>query len=219
MNSNDDLSQECARILVVEDEAVIAMDIEARLEALGYLVVGVSSGGDKAIELAESSRPDLALMDINILGPMNGIQTATALRERFDLPSIFLTAYSDDETIRAASDSEALGYLIKPFSDREVRASIEFALYRHKAERQLAEYQERLSKKVDELEQALREVRELSALLPICAWCKKIRDEDGYWEEVSAYISERTRTKFTHGICESCEKKMMEEINETQSPD
>jgi DNA-binding response OmpR family regulator len=219
MTTDDELNENRAKILVVEDEAVIAMDIEARLEALGYVVVGVSARGDKAIELAESSRPDLALMDINILGPMNGIQTARELRERFDLPSIFLTAYSDDETIKAASGSEALGYLIKPFADREVRASVEFALYRHKAERQLAEYREKLRKKVIELEQALREVRELSALLPICAWCKKIRDEDGYWEEVSAYISERTRTKFTHGICESCEKKMIEEINKTQSPD
>jgi CheY-like chemotaxis protein len=201
------------RILVVEDEAVIAMDIEERLQALGYEVVGTAPRFERAVDLAGSKQPHLALMDINIQGDKDGIETARSLREQFDIPSVFLTAYSDDETIGRALGSNPQGYLVKPFVDREILAAIELALYKHRTERELASYRQQLEEKVEELEKALREVRELKALLPICAWCKNIRNEQGYWQEVSAYISEHTKTKFTHGLCDECQRKMFEEEN------
>jgi CheY-like chemotaxis protein len=196
-------------ILIVEDEAVIAMDLEMRLQKLGYRVAGVTAHGDRALEIAGRLHPDLVLMDVNILGGRDGVTIATEIRERFDIPSIFLTAYSDDETIARATDSNPLGYLIKPIAERELKAAIEISLYKHRLDTLLAGKNRELAAKVEELEAALAQVRELSALLPICAWCKNIRNEKGYWEEVSAYISKHTNTTFTHGICEECQKKMM----------
>jgi two-component system, response regulator PdtaR len=178
---------------------------------MGYGIVGVASRADRAIELARQHHPDLALMDVHIQGDQDGTETARMLRDEFNVPSVFLTAYSDDQTIKSALASNPLGYLVKPFVDRELRAAVELALYKNRTDRQLAAYREQLETKVKELEVALGQVRELSALLPICAWCKSIRNEDGYWEEVSSYISSHTNTSFTHGLCEDCQQKMMRE--------
>ena len=199
------------KILVVEDEAVIAMDIEDRLERMGYEVVGNATNGEQAIKLAERHRPDLALMDIHIRGDRDGIEVAAIVAERFDIPCVFLTAYSDEATIQRAIRTQANGYLLKPFQDREMRATIELALTKHNTSRQLAEYRTALEEKVAELEQALKDVRQLKELLPICAWCKDVRREDGYWEEVTRYISSNSNTRFTHGICTSCLDKVRTE--------
>jgi DNA-binding response OmpR family regulator len=196
-------------MLIVEDEAVIAMDLEIRVQKLGYRVAGVTAHGDRALEMAGQLHPDLVLMDVNILGDRDGVTIATEIRERYDIPSIFLTAYSDDETIARATDSNPLGYLIKPIAERELKAAIEISLYKHRLDKLLAGKNRELAAKIEELEAALAQVRELSALLPICAWCKNIRNEKGYWEEVSDYISTHTNTMFTHGICEECQQKMM----------
>lgn len=219
MSDTDQTEAKPVSILIVEDEAVIAMDLEQRLGSMGYHVVGVASRAEKAIELAGQHRPDLALMDVHIQGDKDGTVTARALREKFDIPSIFLTAYSDDQTIKNALASNPLGYLIKPFVDRELRAAIELAVYKSRTDRQLAAYRGQLEAKVKELEEALGKVRELSALLPICAWCKSIRNEEGYWEEVSSYISTHTNTEFTHGLCEDCQQKMLKDAGVGSSGD
>ncbi len=215
MNGSKSTSQDAVTILIVEDEAVIAMDLEQRLASMGYVIVGVASRADRAVELARQHHPDLALMDVHIQGDKDGTETARLLRDELDVPSIFLTAYSDDQTIQNALVSNPLGYLVKPFVDRELRAAVELALYKDKTDRQLAAYREQLEAKVKELEAALGQVRELSTLLPICAWCKSIRNEDGYWEEVSSYISAHTNTAFTHGLCEVCQQKMLKDAGMT----
>lgn len=203
-----------ARILIVEDEAVIAMDLEVRVKNLGYHVVGVAAHADRALVLARTMHPDLALMDVHIFGERDGVEVATVMREEMNIPSVFLTAYSDDETILRAAESSPLAYLIKPIAERELRAAIEISLYKRNMERLLEESHRQLEEKVKELQDALNQVRELSALLPICAWCKKIRDEKGYWEEVSQYIAKHTNTRFTHGICDECQRKINAEADE-----
>ena len=150
-------------------------------------------------------------MDIHIRGDRDGIEVAAIVAERFDIPCVFLTAYSDEATIQRAIRTQANGYLLKPFQDREMRATIELALTKHNTSRQLAEYRTALEEKVAELEQALKDVRQLKELLPICAWCKDVRREDGYWEEVTRYISSNSNTRFTHGICTSCLDKVRTE--------
>jgi CheY-like chemotaxis protein len=95
-----------AKILIVEDEFVVADDIEARLLDLGYAVAGKANSGAEAIELAESHSPDLVLMDIHLRGPMDGITAATEIRQRFNLPVVFLTAYADDSTLDRAKEAE-----------------------------------------------------------------------------------------------------------------
>jgi PAS domain S-box-containing protein len=125
-------------ILVVEDEAIVAEDIRATLEGLGYSVARVASSADEAIRAASEDRPALALLDIRIQGGKDGIEAANRLRE-MGVPVVFLTSYSDDATLRRAKTVEPFGYLLKPFNERELRATIEVALYKHAIEERLAE--------------------------------------------------------------------------------
>ncbi|MFN9897205.1 MAG: response regulator, partial [bacterium] len=112
-------------VLVVEDEAVIAMEIESRLKVMGYRVVGCAASSQEALAIVARDRPDVILMDINIQGGRDGVEVANEMRRDHGIPSIFLTAYGDDATIRRAAESNPLSFLTKPFSDREVRAAIE----------------------------------------------------------------------------------------------
>jgi PAS domain S-box-containing protein len=123
-----------ARILVVEDESVVALDLKKRLGNLGYEVLAVAASGEQAIEDAAAHQPDLLLMDIKLRGELDGVEAARLIRERNDVPIIYLTSYTDRETIRRASGTQPYGYLIKPYSDRELHSSVEIALNKHQAE-------------------------------------------------------------------------------------
>jgi two-component system cell cycle sensor histidine kinase/response regulator CckA len=122
------------RILLVEDEAIIALDLRQRLQGLGYVVTGIAATGAEALELAEKTSPTLVFMDITIQGPMDGIETARALTRRMDVPIVFLTAHADTGTILRAKAARPYGYLVKPFEERELATTIETATYRHKTE-------------------------------------------------------------------------------------
>ncbi len=132
-----------ATILIVENDAIIALRLQKTLGGWGYQTTWAISG-EKAVELAQQFTHDLALMDIRLDGQIDGIQTAEQLRDRFSLPSIFLTAFMDDEVLKRARLAEPYGFLIKPVSDRELRSSIEMALYKHQIDQQLRESEERL---------------------------------------------------------------------------
>ncbi len=122
------------RILVVEDEGIVAKDLCRRLERGGYVVCGQADNAAEAIALATTGRPDLVLMDIILQGPEDGIQAAHAIRQQLDLPVVFLTAHSDSASVSRAQQSLPYGYLLKPFEPRELFATIETALFRHRAE-------------------------------------------------------------------------------------
>jgi len=125
------------RILVVEDEAVVARDLQTRLTRLGYTIVDTTARGDSAIVLAEKHNPDLVLMDIRLQGEMDGIAAAHVIRNRYHLPVVYLTAHADEVTFDRARATEPFGYILKPFDERELRTVIEMALYKHQAERKL----------------------------------------------------------------------------------
>lgn len=131
------------RIMLVEDENIIAMDIQQRLELLGYQVTGHAVSGMDAVRIAAETKPDLILMDIKIRGPMDGIETAAQIRARKDVPIIYLTAFADETTVKRARLTEAFGYLLKPFEDRELQSAIEIALYKHEMEKKLRASEER----------------------------------------------------------------------------
>ena len=133
------------RILIVEDEAIVARDIAQQLAILGYEPVAQTPRGVEALTLAEQLRPDLVLMDIQLAGEMDGITAAQAIRERFAIPIVFLTAFVGDETLERAKETEPFGYIVKPFQDRELRTVIEMALYKHQAETRLRTSQEELT--------------------------------------------------------------------------
>jgi DNA-binding LytR/AlgR family response regulator len=124
-------------ILVVEDESIVAKDIQNSLKKLGYIVPTIVASGEKAIEEVEQSRPDLIIMDIMLKGKINGIEAANTIRTKYDIPVIFLTAYADDDTLNKAKISEPYGYIIKPFKEKELQATIEMAIYKHEKNAQV----------------------------------------------------------------------------------
>jgi len=123
-----------AQILIVEDESIVAEDIHDSLQNLGYTAAATVSSGEEAIAKAEEIHPDLVLMDIKLEGAMDGVEAARHIRSHFDIPVIYLTAYADEETIEQAKATESYGYILKPFQERELRASVEMALYKHEME-------------------------------------------------------------------------------------
>jgi len=194
-----------ARILIVEDELIVAADLRERLQRMGgYQVVGMATESGSAVALAEALRPDLVLMDIRLAGGTDGIAAAQEIGQRFHLPCIFLSAYSEEATLERARLAEPFGYLLKPFADRELRANIEMALYKHRAETALREQRAAL-------EAALAKVKLLSGLLPICAGCKQIRDPQGHWTQVENYVQDHSEATFSHGLCPACLPKYFPE--------
>lgn len=120
------------KILVVEDEVMVAMTLEDTLEALGYEVAGTVDNGTDAIRLAAEKEPDLILMDIRIRGDIDGIETADRIAESMDIPVVFLTAHSDEQTLMRALKTQPYGFLIKPFRERELYSNIEMAIHKHR---------------------------------------------------------------------------------------
>lgn len=125
------------RILIVEDDTIIAMELMERLKELGYEVAGIVSSGIEAINTVKSTQPNLVLMDIRLSGKMDGIEAAERIREKLDIPVIFLTAYADEETLSRAKKTEPFGYILKPFDARMLHTNIEMAFYRHQMEQML----------------------------------------------------------------------------------
>jgi len=131
------------KILIVEDETVIAMQLKADLLTLGYRVSGILETGEEAVAAICEQKPDIALMDIRIRGPIDGIAAAEKIRTHSDIPIIFMTAYADESMLDRAMEIEPSAYLIKPFSNRELQSAIRIASYKAKTERQLKASEER----------------------------------------------------------------------------
>jgi PAS domain S-box-containing protein len=124
-------------ILVAEDEAIVAMDIQNRLTAMGYQSAGCAASGEEVLALVDEKRPHLVLMDIRLQGDMDGIEAAEVIRRQFHVPVVFLTAYSEEATLQRAKLAEPFGYILKPFNNRELKSTIEIALYKHGAEEEI----------------------------------------------------------------------------------
>jgi AmiR/NasT family two-component response regulator len=125
------------RVMLVEDEGIVAMDIQHRLEKLKYQIVGHAVSGDEAVRLANETLPDLILMDVKLRGPIDGIEAAALIHSTLDVPIIYLTAFADETTLERARLTQAYGYLIKPFEDHELKSAILSALDSYFRERNL----------------------------------------------------------------------------------
>jgi PAS domain S-box-containing protein len=325
------------RVLVVEDEGIVARDITNILVRLGYEVAAAVFSGEEAVDAAERARPHLVLMDVVLQGEMDGITAAHHIREALDIPVIYLTAYADHGTLERAKLTQPYGYLLKPFEEVDLRFSIEMALYKHHMETELRRSREQYKSLLEsagaapweldlgsmaftymghqvtamlgyppeewtdftfwqgcihphdapwvvktcldairlgrdretheieyrmlsrggrevwvrdivtlareegdrklrgfffditrrkqaemererliaELQDALGKIKTLRGLLPICAWCKRIRDDHGYWNQVESYVQEHSEAEFTHGMCPECEARLQGELDET----
>jgi PAS domain S-box-containing protein len=313
------VANERAGILIVEDEIVVAVDIEERLRNIGYDVSGIVTSGGEAIERLGKNSIDLVLMDIGLKGDMDGIETARRIRDKSAVPVIYLTAYSDDKTLARAQVTEPYGYLLKPVNEKELHSTVKMALYKYKMEKKLKEERERfrivadytldweywwspmegflyispscrtitgysveeflgnprilerivhwedlsawekymgslgpgtqpetiefriLTKKGEErwiqglcfqiidaegrnlgvrgsnrditrLKTTESEVKRLRGILPICASCKKVRDDKGYWFQVEEYIRDHSEAEFSHSLCPECARKVWPEM-------
>jgi PAS domain S-box-containing protein len=133
-----------ACILIVEDDGIIAARLRSILTGLGYAVPAVVASGEEAIERAAETRPGLVLMDVRLAGAMDGIEAGGLIRERWNIPVVYMTAHMDDNLLQRAKLTEPYGYLVKPVQNRELRATIEMALYKHRMEQHLRESEERL---------------------------------------------------------------------------
>jgi two-component system, cell cycle sensor histidine kinase and response regulator CckA len=123
-----------ARVMIVEDDRIVARDIRTQVSRMGHSVVGVTGSGEEAVTLAAIEQPDLVLMDIRLEGKMDGIEAAQRIRSKDRIPVVFLTAYGNEEIIRRASLTEPFGYLLKPFEEPQMRTVIQMALYKREAE-------------------------------------------------------------------------------------
>lgn len=143
------------KLLVVEDESIVAMDIKHRAENLGYEVIAITPKGEEAVELTRKNHVDLILMDIVLKGEMDGVEAAQRIHAEQDTPILYLTAYSDEETLKRAKITEPFGYIIKPFEDRELHSAIEIALYKNQVERRLKESEKWLSTTLESIGDAV----------------------------------------------------------------
>lgn len=193
------------RILIVEDEAITALDLKQELISLGHEVVGIADNATDAVKAATELKPGLVLMDIRLSGDTDGITAASAIRGNDDIPVVFLTAHSDEATLERAVTAAPFGYILKPFQARELKVCIEVALYKHGKELEVRRL-------VADLQAALAKVKLLTGLLPICASCKKIRDTGGDWHVIEDYIGAHSEAEFTHGICPDCMTKLYPEF-------
>ncbi len=315
------------KILIVEDEVVVSTDLKIKLKRIGYDIVGCLRYGEEALEKAEETGAEMVIMDINLKGPMDGTEAAGMISEKLGIPIIFLTAYSDQDTIVKAKKSSPFGYLRKPVRLEDLTISLEIAFYKYDMEKKLQESEIRFRTVADytrnwetwinqddimeymspsclritgytrqeflenpdllydiietdesksnlknhnrntedplhlefmirnksgelrwiehvcqpvfspsgefmgrrgsntditqrkqaeqtredlitELEDALEKVKTLKGMLPICCSCKKIRDDEGYWNQIETYMSQHSEVEFSHSICPDCAKKL-----------
>jgi len=143
------------RILIVEDESLVAKDIQNMLKSLGYEVLDIISTGEQAIQIAEEASPDLVLMDIVLKGEVNGIKAAEKIWENLSIPVIYLTAYTDEITLKRAKVTEPFGYIIKPFDERELQTIIEMAFYKSRMDKKLKEREEWLATILESIEDGI----------------------------------------------------------------
>jgi len=136
----------CDKIMVVEDEWIVADQLCNNLKDLGYMVCATASTGDEAIKNVQENNPDLILMDIVLKNKMDGIEAAEQITSQFNIPVIYLTSYTDKEYIERAKQTKPFGYLVKPFKQGELHANIEMALHKHRLEKEIKDYLERLIK-------------------------------------------------------------------------
>ena len=192
------------RILIAEDDAISRRLLESSLQKWGHDVVAVSDGRDAVRVLQSADAPSLAVLDW-MMPEMDGLQVCRAVRgpttEKI-LYVILLTAKGQKQDIVTGLEAGADDYLIKPFDREELRARLNAGI-------RIVTLEQALAERVNQLEEALARVHELQGLLPMCSYCKKVRDDQNYWHEVENYISVRSAAVFSHGVCPGCRDRVL----------
>jgi len=193
-------TQKPLRVLIVDDQDSIRELLRRQLEKMGHTVVGKAVNGLQAIELTESLQPDIVVMDIE-MPKMDGLEATRIILDKSPRPVVLLTSHEDPEMVRRASQAGAGAYLLKPPGADEIERTMIIAAAR------FADLME-LRRLNSELQEALDNVKVLSGLLPICANCKSIRNDKGYWKAVEEFITDNTEAHFSHSLCPACIDKL-----------
>ena len=194
------------RILIADDDVVLRHALRVHLERWGYQVVESPDGASAWDAMREAPAPPLAIVDWN----MPGVDGPTLCQELRQTPSlsgmyvILLTSNTSKQDLITGLESGADDYITKPFDWDELRARIRIGS-------RIVGLQQVLGARVAELQEALSRVRKLSGLLPICCYCKRVRDDQDYWRQIEHFVSERTEARFSHGICPDCVEKNITE--------
>jgi AmiR/NasT family two-component response regulator len=205
--------QKQVRVLVVEDDSLVGQMIQGLLEELGYNLVGKALASCQAVEMTQRLQPDVILMDIG-MADVDGIQTTRQIQASHPTPVVVLTAYETPELVEQATLAGIGAYLVKPPRAREVERAIIVAMARFKDMLELRSLNEELEAHNRELQEALAQARILRGLLPICASCKQIRDDQGYWYKVEDYLESHSEAEFTHGLCPDCSRRLYPQLYE-----
>lgn len=201
------------RILIAEDDAVSRRLLETTLGAWGYELAVVRTGSDAWAALERADRPAIAILDWMMPG-MDGVDICRTVREMVTQTPpylILLTTRNRVEDIVAGLGAGADDYLTKPFNREELRARVQVG-------ERVVTLRQSLADRVAQLEDALSKVKQLQGLLPICAYCKKIRNDQNYWDQVETYISRHADVRFSHGICPSCFEEHIGEVLDAATP-
>jgi DNA-binding response OmpR family regulator len=192
------------RILIAEDDPISRRLLEATMQRWGYSTL-IAGDGEEAWHLLQcQDSPMLAILDWMMPG-MDGVEVCQRARSRdkaHPLYIILLTARGQREDIIAGFRSGADDYLTKPFDQEELRARLQVGV-------RIIELQQSLAERVKELEEALSKVKQLQGLLPICSYCKKIRTDQNYWQQVETYLGQHSEARFSHSICPDCYEKIV----------
>jgi CheY-like chemotaxis protein len=205
------MNKELFNVLVVEDDFFVKEEIKKVVTELGHTVIGDAANGKEGIEKAIELSPDIILMDIG-MSVMGGIEAAKIISEKKPTPIVFLTAHESMDMVELATEAGASAYLTKPPTPSELDRAFMVATARHSDVMSLRKLNKSLEDKNRELETALSEIRELRDLIPICCYCKKVRDDKGYWESVDSYLTKVTGSNLSHGICPDCFPKVIKDI-------
>ncbi len=195
-------------------------DVPKNLQVLGNILskegykISAALNGEQALNILDKATPDLILLDIMMPG-LNGFEVMKKIqndKKAKEIPVIFLTAKTEKEDVIQGIELGAVDYITKPFNATELKARVHNHL-------ELKLSKDRLKKLNSELQTALDEIKTLKGLVPICASCKKVRDDDGYWQEVEHYVSAHTEANFSHGVCPNCMEKLYPDIYQKMKKD
>ncbi|WP_022666729.1 response regulator [Desulfospira joergensenii] len=203
-------SPEFANILIVDDEPNNLSVLRQMLSAQGYKVRPITNGRT-ALQAAETLVPDLILLDIMMPGGLDGFTVCRKLKQMEqikDVPVIFLSALDDTENKVLAFETGGVDYITKPFEQSEVLTRVKTHILLYQSQKDLKEKNQDLAKMNQELKQAMDEIKTLKGILPICSYCKKIRDDQGNWNYLETYIENHSEASMTHGMCPECSDKL-----------
>jgi AmiR/NasT family two-component response regulator len=195
------------RVLIVEDDFLVGEMVRGLLEDLGYSVVGTAGDGHEALDLAHKLRPDVVLMDIE-MPRLDGIEATRLVLDQCPTPVVILSAYETPELVQRATEAGVGAYLVKPPKIREVERAIGIAIARFNDILTMRRLHAELEASKIALQEALEQVNILSTLLPVCASCKKIRDDEAYLQSVNTYLKDHPEAEH-RGLCQECAARLL----------